>query len=88
MKIDEKGLVAAIARYPIALQEACDAGKIASHRMKFAVRAAITAYEAAKTAEGAVALTADDQRLLDKALTASTEQQYEIAPPPPQVPDA
>lgn len=42
--IDEKGLEAARRRYPVALQEACDLGKFPEHRMRYAVKEAITAY--------------------------------------------
>lgn len=68
--IDEKALEAAIERYPVALQEACDAGKVASHRMKFAVRAAILAYEAAKAQTLALLVTPDRGRRVEHPMAA------------------
>lgn len=68
--IDEKALEAAVERYPVALQEACDAGKVASHRMKFAVRAAILAYEATKAQNLALLVTPDRGRRVEYPMAA------------------
>lgn len=75
MTHDEKAMEQAVEAYR---QTACWSMVPANHSE--ALRAAITAYQAEAAAPKMVKLTPEDERLLEKALMASTEVLYPVLP--------